>query len=291
MKKFFAIAALLLAGTTMASAQYVTKAFNDVTGKYDKFDWANAHNFVPIAVSTGVAEAMESVTEQGIKFDLRINEETTHDWFWDGTYEPIKDGGEGGENSFGENEDHFAVRVTGILNWSGQGFVSDIPLDLSFLDDNYYVHFAIKGDPDKIHAIGFGSAKMSVGNGQFEDQGVLFPNVGTYENDDEWYYFDIPYSVMKQIATSAPINKDDVWESAEGGPKGYKSNYFWTLSGGVAGTELHLDNVFFYTKGLVEDKPEPTGDHCDTNGDGEVSVADVTWLIDHLLTNGTHKSE
>ena len=67
MKKFFAIAALLLAGTTMASAQYVTKAFNDVTGKYDKFDWANAHNFVPIAVSTGVAEAMESVTEQGIK--------------------------------------------------------------------------------------------------------------------------------------------------------------------------------------------------------------------------------
>ena len=74
MKKIFAIAALLLAGSALASAQYVTKAYNDVTGNYDKFDWANAHNFVPIAVSTGVAEAMESVTEQGIKFDLRINE-------------------------------------------------------------------------------------------------------------------------------------------------------------------------------------------------------------------------
>ena len=287
MKKIFAIAALLLAGSALASAQYVTKAYNDVTGNYDKFDWANAHNFVPIAVSTGVAEAMESVTEQGIKFDLRINEETTHDWFWDGTYAAIEDGGQGGENSFGEQEDHFAIRVSGAANWSGQGFVSDVPLDLSFLNDNYYLHFAIKGNPDVVHAIGFGSAKMSVGNGQFDDNGKLYINVGTYENDGEWYYFDIPYSVLKQIATSAPVNQDDVWEAAEGGPKAYKSNYFWTLSGGTAGAELHLDNIFFYTKGLVEDEPEPiTGDTCDVNHDGEVSIADVTYLIEHVMTGG-----
>ena len=130
-----------------------------------------------------------------------------------------------------------------------------------------------------------------MGNGQFDDGGVLYPNVGTYENDGEWYYFDIPYSVMKQIATSAPINADDVWESASGGPKAYTNNYFWSLSGGTAGVELHLDNIFFYTKELVEDKPNPDGDHCDTNGDGEVSIADVTYLINHLLTNGTHATE
>ena len=61
MKKIFAIAALLLAGSALASAQYVTKAYNDVTGNYDKFDWAHAHNFVPIAGS-GMAPMRPSKT-------------------------------------------------------------------------------------------------------------------------------------------------------------------------------------------------------------------------------------
>ena len=58
-------------------------------------------------------------------------------------------------------------------------------------------------------------------------------------------------------------------------------------AGGTAGAELHLDNIFFYTKGLVEDEPEPiTGDTCDVNHDGEVGIADVTYLIEHVMTGG-----
>ena len=55
----------------------------------------------------------------------------------------------------------------------------------------------------------------------------------------------------------------------------------------VACVREWIANIFFYTKGLVEDEPEPiTGDTCDVNHDGEVGIADVTYLIEHVMTGG-----
>ena len=50
------------------------------------------------------------------------------------------------------------------------------------------------------------------------------------------------------------------------------------LSGGVAGTKLNFDAIFFYRKGSTE--PALKGD---VNADGKVDVMDVTALINMIL--------
>ena len=120
MKKFFTLAAMLLAVASMASAQFVTKALceNEDLEQIPTFDWSKASNFVPIAVSGSVFEAMDQL---GIQLDLGVNDVNRHLYVWEGTYVGI-DGS--GINSFGMEESHIALEVTSV-GWSGLGFIDD----------------------------------------------------------------------------------------------------------------------------------------------------------------------
>ena len=198
---------------------------------------------------------------------MRVDDQVKHLWVWNNTY----NAGDGsGMNSFGQLEDHLALTVSNI-GWSGMGIISDTPVDFSDLDDTYVLHFAIKGNPANAQCIGFCDAKFALGDNAFVDNGTTVKNLGTWKNDGEWYYVDVPISVLKKIM--------DPWSTANGGQKAYKSNYFWALSGGTQGVELHLDNIFIYKSSTLT----PSFAKGDVNGDGQVNVTDVTVLVNIIL--------
>lgn len=231
MKKLFTMALVLAAGLAV-NAQSVTPAMQD-DGETSNFNWTEASSFAPIAVSDGVYEAMGGK----IKTDLRVDDVTKHMWLWSNTYVA---GDGSGINSFGEVADHISL-VVQDAGWSGLGIVSDNPVDFSFLDDSWHLHFGIKGDPTQSQAFMIANAKFAVGDAGFVDNGTTYPSVGTYQNDGEWYFVDMPYSALKRVAANGII-----FPAADGGEKAFTSNYFVVLSGGKKGYECHIDNIFFY---------------------------------------------
>lgn len=259
MKKIVLLAATFALAAMGANAQYVTKALND-DGE-STFKWANASDFVPVIVGEAEGETMTGK----IKLDMRPDDQTKHLYVWDNTFVA---GDGSGMNSFGQLEDHFAMKV-GTVGWSGLGVIKDGATDFSFLDDTYMLHFGIKGDPTNPLAIGIGDAKFTIGDNAFIDNGKSYKVLGTFKNDGEWYYVDIPFSVIKTVAGGT------VFADANGGAKAYKNNFFWLLAGGTQGKEVHLDNIFFYKDKTLA----PVTTKGDVNGDGTVNVADVTALV------------
>lgn len=230
MKKITLLIAAFALAAMSANAQYVTKALND-DGE-STFNWTNASDFVPVIVGEAEAEAMTGK----IKLDMRPDDTTKHLYVWDNTF---VSGDGSGMNSFGQLEDHFAMTV-GTVGWSGLGVIKDGATDFSFLDDTYVLHFGIKGDPTNPLGFGIGDAKFTIGNSAFVDNGTSYKVLGTFTNDGEWYYVDIPFSAIKTVGGGT------VFASSNGGPTAYTSNFWWLLAGGTQGAQVHLDNLFFY---------------------------------------------
>ena len=267
MKKitFLALAAVLSLGAAAQTEGFVTKALND-DGE-PTFDWSKASAFVPILVSETVSEALNT----DIALDMRPNDTNIHLWVWNETYVGCDDNS--GMNSFGQLEDHFAMTVSN-KGWSGLGIIKDGANDFSFIDDTYVLHLAIKGNPVQSHGFGLGSIPFALGETAVYagDPAVLVKNLGTWPNDGEWYYVDVPVKELKKLG-------DELFSSNTGGASAFTDNFFWIVSGGTQGNELHIDNVFLYKDSTIE--PELlTGD---VNRDGKVNVSDVTALINMIL--------
>ncbi|MBQ4139240.1 MAG: dockerin type I repeat-containing protein, partial [Muribaculaceae bacterium] len=194
-----------------------------------------------------------------------------HLWVWSETYVGCDDNG--GMNSFGELEDHFAMTVSN-KGWSGLGIIKDGDTDFSFIDDTYVLHFGIKGHPVQSQAIGLGSIAFALGETAIYsgDPPVLVKNIGTWPDDGEWYYVDLPIKDLKKLG-------NELFSSTQGGATAYHDNFFWLLSGGTQGNEVHLDNVFLYKDSTLQ----PSLQKGDVNRDGSVNVSDVTALINMIL--------
>jgi len=286
MKKIFTIAALLCAGVA-AQAQYVKPALNPETFNYDQFDWDHAHNFVIIGACETVVAEMEKITDHGIYKDIRPDGETNFFYVWSDTYE----GADGtGFNSFGVEEDHTALKVTNV-GWSGAGF-NHGTFDWRFLTDDFILHFGWKGKHAEGTCIGLGGSKWSIGDKPFVDGNVTLTNLGTWSEDGEWYYFDIPVSVIRQIAKEQ-LGIVDIFDHIDANngkhltPDAYDGNSLWMLSGGTTGQEVHIDNMFLYTKEPIDVGggvgPEPTEfSRFDVNRDGQVSAVDVSEVVNYL---------
>ena len=216
--------------STTVIGKYATKSL-DKTG-HTTFDFSDGYDYVIIGASQGVIDQMG---QDNIRADYSVDDVNNFLYVWENTYhsEPSE-----GVNSFGLEEpyNHFVVNSVG---WSGLGYASQIRgKNLSMLvdEDGYILHFAMKGDDILRHAnhtIGIGSAQFVIGNATTGP--VMF---GDYRRDGEWYSFDIPFSVIKQM-NGNPF-------TAEGGTSNFLGNVFYVLSGGATGTELQFDNVFFY---------------------------------------------
>lgn len=268
MKKItlFALAAAL--SMSVSAQDFITKALND-DGE-PTFDWSKASGFVPILVSESVSEVLNA----DLKMDMRPNDTNVHLWVWSETYVGCDDNS--GMNSFGELEDHFAMTVSN-KGWSGLGIIKDGDTDFSFIDDTYVLHFGIKGHPVQSQAIGLGSIAFALGETAIYsgEPPVLVKNIGTWPDDGEWYYVDLPIKELKKLG-------NELFSSTQGGATAYHDNFFWLLSGGTQGNEVHLDNVFLYKDSTIEPE-QPAHETGDVNRDGRVNVSDVSALINMIM--------
>lgn len=216
--------------------EYGYKALNDAGES--NFDFSKASDFVVIGASQGVIDQMGDK----VKKDYSVDNTTQHLYVWVNTYTatPVT-----GVNSFGLSEQYTTYTVNNV-GWSGLGYAG--VKDLSMLDDNYYLHFSVKGDDALAHAsheFGVGNARFTIGNTSMENTMIL----GDFPRDGKWYSFDIPVSMLKSMAN--PLFPD-----ADGGATAYKGNAFCALSGGTQGTKLTFDNVFFFKKAGGDDAPD-----------------------------------
>ena len=268
MKKFFTLAALLLfAGSTVSAQDFITKALDPNTDM-PTFDWSKAVKFIPIAISESVGAEM---APEDVVFDATIDDTRNWLYVWDNTYAGVDQ--DGSLNSFGQPEDHIAMDVT-TFGWSGCGFCAvNEPQDWSVLDDTWVFHFAIKSIDNAGHQIVIGEDYgFTLGAEAVNGAKVL----GDFPRDNEWYYVDLPFSVIRQLATT-PMWGDD--------PTAYTGNYLKILSGGVQGTQLRLDNIFWYKDNTIVVEPDlPVGD---VTGDQLVDVEDVNATINIILKKKT----
>ena len=169
---------------------------------------------------------------------LQPNDVDQHLWLWEGTYE----GGTASGLNFHGNSDGYCALVVTTVGWSGGGFCLDagsaglnaseeLRKAIVANPDQYFLHLAIKSTDQASHTFytfGNDGTKFVIGNTVF-DGGFI---VSDFARDGAWHEFDIPMSSFASALAS----------------KAADSNVFVMLSGGVQGTQLNLDAVYFYKK-------------------------------------------
>lgn len=207
---------------------YVTKSLDE--NEKSTFDLDKAKDVVLIGTSGGVTDTFVDKA----RANYNVDDTNNFLYIWSNTYTVSNVAKE--PNSFGYPEG-YNVYTVGSAGWSGLGYASQKKgKDLSMLDDSYYLHFAMKGTSTAPYLITVGNAKFAIGSG-YVDNGQTLPALTDFKRDGNWYSFDIPFSVIKSLATSVFDN-----------PSNYLGNVFAILAGGTEGTQLTFDNVFFYKK-------------------------------------------
>lgn len=228
---------------TTKLSSFATKALDD-NGE-STFDFDDVEKAVAISISDGVRGHLYDAcggdaADGGFFWNYFIDNTDRNFYFWEDTYASIATSGL--TNSFGWAEGYTKLYVHDGKTWSGAAF-NYKNTDLSMIDDDWWIHFAIRGTDKERHTsheLHFGNSEFIVGN----SNGKL-ASVGDFKRDGEWYYFDIPVSALKQMS----VSKDMIPGAAN-----YEGNFFTMLSGN-AGAELCFDNVFFY-KSKTKETPK-----------------------------------
>ena len=143
-----------------------------------------------------------------------------------------------GNNSFDEPGNFMSYKV-GYAGWSGFGYcVTDdaTPLDLSGINEDYTFHMAVKSTSDQtfdFYLVDGNKKEAHIVLGQ-EDFKEYEP-LTDFPRDDMWYNIDIPVSDL-----------EDMFSLSYKDATSFKGNIFCLLAGGVPGTIVDYDAVFFY---------------------------------------------
>ncbi len=177
-----------------------------------------------------------------------VNDVTTHFYVWDNTFTADESGYPGIDmHTYG----YTSVNV-GTIGWSGAGFAIDPGANfstMSFSDDTHF-HAGVRS-ANNIESVAFtildtskvpgaSPAKVSVGSSAFVDNGATFPLVGSINAEGDWSGVDVKFSDLKKLYPSFSNGKSATWEG----------NVLSILAGGVAGKNVGLDGVYFYTPGV-----------------------------------------
>ena len=240
------------------------------------FDFANSRDYVLIDVHPSAKESMAGK----IKADYTPDDTKNFIYVWENTYVPKTSIG---VNSLGQSES-FNDYTVGTVGWSGLGFASPkgSGKDLSMLDDDYFLHFSMRGSDNLMHdshSVWVGNSRFTIGKTAFVDNGKAYKVLGDYKRDGRWCSFDIPVKMLKAIAS--PLFAD-----ADGGAKAFIGNVFAVLSGGITGTELQFDNIFFY-KNPTKTAYVPTTDNTTELGEYGYKSLDDTGKSVFNMSNGT----
>ncbi len=175
----------------------------------------------------------EKAIHTKVKKDYRTDDTNMFLYVWpDGT--SYSAGTSSGPNAFGEVEAWTSL-VVANLGWSGGGFAPSptYKWDLSGLTDNHVLHFAIKSKDNASHQVilysGTNTAKFTIGATAIDGVNPY----GNFTRNGEWQHFEIPYSAIKNQGIRYTVG-------------GNSENILAVLSGGVAGTTLDIDGIFFY---------------------------------------------
>lgn len=245
MKKFFSILMAACCSFALFSCQKENNSTDDSL-KDDNNNGDN-NNQEEVASSLSGSEyvvlTLDEFTAASLGSKIKANygpdDVTRHLYVWNETY---VGGTCSGLNCYGQAAEWTSLVVTSV-GWSGAGWFNDedTPAFVASTSDlaDWKFHIAYKGPVGSAHIIiltwNDSTYKFAIGSGQLEDAGVSYtaiaPVSGAFEanvwNEYEVSLADagIDYSVVTK-----PVNIVSV------------------LSGGVSGTTLDVDAIFFYKK-------------------------------------------
>lgn len=247
MKKFTLFAAsCLMALAASAQTGYITPAMND--DLEPAFDFNGTTNYVILYASDDEVDAL------GESKILKNESPTDLDgarplYVWNG----YVGGAAEGFNSFNGTGGYMSF-VVNDAGWSGLGHCGVVDaakeldgFDLSMLKKgNWYFHMAMKdaGSIQATHNIAVGpESKVSGQNSQAHfavgptQTDATYELIGDFTRDGDWYNIDIP--LVDLVDLGLDLSKCTA---------NFAGNVFTVLSGGVKGTQLNYDAVFFYQK-------------------------------------------
>lgn len=172
--------------------------------------------------------------------DFRPNEITDFFYIWVNSYTYQSPST---TNFFGENKAWISLEV-GTQGWSGGGFytsnseaMNKLPQLMADTTD-YRLHFAMKSTDNTVHLVGLSGVNtidFAVGAQPFNDNGMSKSPLCDFPRDGQWHSMEIPLSKLidRGLSYSKGMNA---------------MNIFYILSGGITGTNMQIDAVFFYKK-------------------------------------------
>lgn len=237
------------------------------------FDFSTITEYIPVSVSEQVYAKMSGK----IKADYNCTGESgTHPFYvWENSY--VDGEQSAATNSFGYNEGYSSYLVGG-KGWSGMGYAITNK-NLSMMDglsDDYFLHISFRGTDADDHfsqGISVGNAKFTIGK---SPAATGYTVLGDYKRDGRWCSFDIPVKLLKDLS-------DPVFTGAD--------NFIAFTSGGLGGTSIEFDNIFFY-KDPAREVVIPTTDTTTELGrygyaamDGGTSAFDFTDGFDYVVVD------
>ena len=195
-------------------------------------------NYFTIQLDESTFEFIKDKVSQ----DLRPDEENKFLYVWENTYLP---GNPTGLNFFGQAEGWVSL-VVGSVGWSGAGYFvgtgfGDIDMtDMYNNPDDYVFHLAIKSAEENSKFLfkfkdGESTVGLCIGGSDFVDGSTTYQPFANFPRDNEWHSIEIPVTKLNELGLfySKSFTNGNVIE---------------ILAGGVSGTTLDLDAMFFYKK-------------------------------------------
>lgn len=298
--------------TTSSLVWSAEKPYFCVNGKYDgagyaQGDWyASVEDYVTASSGTGPveeqeqqlwpvlldAQTYEKYSEYVSSNLLQPDDENTFIYIWS-SGETYTAGPGAGLNFFGNTEGYLSL-VVADQGWSGFGYLAgsdssrqvaqQLKETIIAHPEKYYLHIAIKSTTDAYHQFYlFGNTAYSfilgsdeVVDGYDGEKGSAIP-MGDFERDGHWHDFYIPMEPFaRQLANSDGTGNDN----------GY---YLCGLSGGVKGTELDLDAIYFCDEAMrrIIVTPTDTTTVVQERQSTFLNFSDVQSIDDWTITNAT----
>lgn len=238
MKKFTFMACLVAALSFTANAQYTVDPTIETTlqsSDADIFDLFVADETLTITALNTAGKTIH---------DYRVDDETRFLYVWDNTFS----GGDGSYPGVGYHTDGYVALEVGSVGWSGAGFYMASGIDLSHISSSTHFHAAFRSTtyPTAVGMVLLNpddssngtSACFSIGTSAFDDNGTSYPLVGDFDRTDgEWIGIDLTFSDISKLWSSFSYTATTSWIG----------NVFAILAGGVQGTNVSLDAVYFYS--------------------------------------------
>lgn len=226
---------LFLAAATMGAACFA-QDFSVTMAEEKPFEFSTKESYVTIFL--GEETRTTNIPDANYIYIGPDPDNGRNLWVWEDTYNfPTASD----LNSFGIPGEYMSVQVVPGTTWSGLGYniAKTNPINLSFIDSEWGFHMAVKTQYT-------GPLMFNLTDGTGTEAHLVFGDTGSdydghaaianFPRDGEWYNIDIPMSWLE----------DQFEFTFEGNTKYADKNYFVVCCGGVEGTIVDYDAVFFH---------------------------------------------